>query len=85
MSELHGKPPSSSPPDEEKLEELCPYCRRKIVIDPKICTVMHARPTCAKFDEMDAYEFLKEVRRQVQHEVLSGQLGPLRVIKGGTS
>lgn len=84
MGELNGKTPSSSSPT-GKIDEVCPYCRAKIVVDAKASTVSHARPTCRAFDEMDTYEFLKEVRRQLASDLLSGDVGPLRILKGGGS
>lgn len=84
MGDLHGKTPSSSAPT-GKIDEVCPYCHAKIIVDAKAQTVSHARPTCRQFDEMDTYEFLKEVRRQLAADLLSGEIGPLRAIRAGSS
>jgi len=80
VGELNGKTPSSSAPD-GKIDERCPFCRGVVVVDAVKNSVSHARPTCRQFDEMDAYDFLKELRRQLTSEVLAGEVGPLRVLK----
>lgn len=71
--------------EDGKVEEECPFCTLRIVVDAKACTITHARPTCAKYDAMSADDYIVEVHRKVQHDILTGELGPLKVLKRGSA
>lgn len=76
-----------SPPPKDGVidDELCPFCKLKIIIDAKNFTIQHARPICTKFDQLEPYQYLMAVRRQVQTDLLTGEVGPLKVIKRGST
>lgn len=85
MGKLNGKIGADGDVDDPKIEDECPFCQLRIVIDPEASTVTHARPTCDRFEELSANDFVAEVRRKVTEDVLSGKLGPLRVLRGGSA
>lgn len=69
----------------DEVEDVCPFCSLRIRIDPVKSTVTHARPTCDRFEALSANEFVVEVRKKLTQDVLSGELGPLKVLKGGSA
>lgn len=44
----------------------CPFCGLDISTSLADCYMFHATPTCAKFNELDAYDFLIAVKRARQ-------------------
>ena len=51
--------------DELTIEESCPFCDKKVLIDGHAFTIVHRRPACADYERMSAQDFIVAVRRKI--------------------
>lgn len=51
--------------DELTVEESCPFCDKKVLIDGAAFTIVHRRPACAEYERMSAQDFITAVRKKV--------------------
>jgi hypothetical protein len=73
--------------DDLTIDEACPFCGVKVMIDGALFLIVHRRPTCSDYDRMSAHDFIAAVREKVAADLelaAARQLGYAgRMIKGG--
>jgi hypothetical protein len=46
----------------------CPFCGLKIAASVDDPSILHALPTCEKFDKLDALTYITEVRKRLEQQ-----------------